>query len=325
MNSFWDFVDWLLPPVRIIDDLADRPPEYTHRSRSGHHSSSRRHSVRDHDKDRDRDRDRDRERRREKDRGKEKDARSHEQEREREQLRQRIQHLERENEDLLDQLRTTREELSTLTAALFPGPSEHAPHSLSITPIDPTMLPLPPSPAPSQAPLPIQAQHSAEAALSDPKRLRVLYTSLRATYGDARQTILSQAEELAALKSFLSKTDDWSGAQLLQAVADLNSEIIQVAASVAEEFAPALRLETRVPSVAKERDRDIARPALGREMLKLLEGREHASDPTLVQFAIQAWQVWCVARVMDAFCYGLPAEVDEALRMIFERMQLEGE
>ena len=133
------------------------------------------------------------------------------------------------------------------------------------------------------------------------------------------------AEELASLKSFLSKTDDWSGAQLLQALADLNAEILQLAASIADEFAPSLRADTRAPSAAKERDREIVGPALGKEMLKLLERREHAEDPTLVQFALQAWEVWCVSKVMEAFCYGLPAEVDEALKLLFERMQREGE
>ncbi|TBU22717.1 hypothetical protein BD311DRAFT_614541, partial [Dichomitus squalens] len=63
----------------------------------------------------------------------------------------------------------------------------------------------------------------------------------------------------------LSKTDDWSGAQLLQALADLNLEIIQLSASVAEEFATNAR-------------------------------REHAQDPTLVLFALQPWEVWCVTR-----------------------------
>ncbi|RPD72473.1 hypothetical protein L226DRAFT_573212 [Lentinus tigrinus ALCF2SS1-7] len=335
MNAFWDFVDWILPPVRIIDDLAG-PPEPIHRSRSSHHHHSPR---KDHDKDRERERSsgarRDKERERE--RAKPKEGRLSEHEREREQLRQRIQHLERENESLLEQLRATREELSTLSAAAFPPPSssDRTPQSLSYpaSPPDPASIALPVSRTHSRASseasssqTPIQtrvAQHSAEAALADPKRLRVLYTSLRATYGDARQTILSQAEELASLKSFLSKTDDWSGAQLLQALADLNAEILQLAASIADEFAPSLRADTRAPSAAKERDREIVGPALGKEMLKLLEEREHAGDPTLVQFALQAWEVWCVSRVMDAFCYGLPIEVDEALRLIFERMQRE--
>ncbi|KAI0715841.1 hypothetical protein C8T65DRAFT_738468 [Cerioporus squamosus] len=335
MNSFWDFVDWILPPVRIIDDLAD-PPEHVHRSRSNHHHHS---SRKDHDKVRERERDTGgkREKDRERERGPSKASRVSEHEREREQLRQRIQHLERENESLLEQLRATREELSALSAVAFPPPSssDRTPQSLSYpaSPPDPAYIALPLSRAHSRASseasesqTPVQlhvAQHSAEAALTDPKRLLVLYTSLRATYSDARQTILSQAEELASFKSFLSKTDDWSGAQLLQALADLNAEILQLAASIADEFASSLRADTRAPSAAKERDREIVGPALGKEMLKLLEEREHAGDPTLVQFALQAWEVWCVSRVMDAFCYGLPIEVDEALRLIFERMQRE--
>lgn len=359
MNAFWDIVDWLLPPVRIVDDLTGSPPEHIQRSRSGHHrehhhssQATRRPSGKDHDKDKTRDRERRREKgtererervkeaERERDKGKEREGRVSEGDREREQLRQRIQHLERENESLLEQLRATREELSTLSAVVFPptSPSDRTPQSLSYlaSPPDPASIALPLSrthsrtssatTSSSQTPLQTQVtQYSAEAALADPKRLRVLYTSLRATYGDARQTILSQAAELASLKSFLSKTDDWSGAQLLQALADLNSEIIQLSASIAEEFASALRVDTSAPNVARERDREIVAPALGREMLKLLEEREHAGDPTLVQFALQAWEVWCVARVMDAFCYGLPSEVDEALRLIFERMQSEGE
>lgn len=348
MNSFWDIVDWILPPVRIIDDLADDPVDHAHRSRSNHHHSSqstRRQSGRDHDKERERERDsgRRRDKERDRERPKAKEGRVLEADREREQLRQRIQQLERENESLTEQLRATREELSTLTTAIFTpsSPSERTPqsHSYLTSPLDPALVALPPSRTHSRAPsdteadesisrTPVHAQvaqYSAEAALADPRRLRVLYTSLRATYGDARQTILSQAEELASLKSFLSKTDDWSGAQLLQALADLNSEIIQLSASIAEEFAAVLRADTRAPSAAKERDREIVGPALGEEMLKLLESREHAGDPTLVQFALQAWEVWCAARVMDAFCYGLPAEVDEALKLVFERMQLEGE
>ena len=58
-------------------------------------------------------------------------------------------------------------------------------------------------------------------------------------------------------------------------------------------------------------------------MQKLLrETREHAGE---VQLAMQAWEVWCISRVMYAFCYSLLGEVDEALRLVFERMQLEGE
>ncbi|KAI0760952.1 hypothetical protein BD413DRAFT_607303 [Trametes elegans] len=309
MSSFWDFVDWLLPPVRIVDDLAE-PAESPPRSRNNHHHShhspqvARRASTRDLNKERERRR----------------NSRAVEQEREREQYRQRIHHLERENEVLREQLKVTREELSNLTTSIFPPTPERTMPSSPASPQDSSR---PPALAPGHLEPPPNAtisSNSAEAALSDPKRLRVLYTSLRNTYGDARQTILSQAQELASLKSFLSKTDEWSGAQLLQAITDLNSEIIQLSASVSEEFSSALRAHGYAPSAAKERDREVVERALGPDMIRLLEDRIHAGDPTLVQFALQAWQVWCVARVLDGFCFGLPMEVDEAFRLIFEHM-----
>ncbi|OSC97737.1 hypothetical protein PYCCODRAFT_1113760 [Trametes coccinea BRFM310] len=329
MNSFWDLVDWLLPPVRIVDDLAD-PADSVYRSRSNNHNShvhhshhrhsspqvTRRTSTRDFDKERERERER------------RKSSRALEYEREREQYRLRVQHLERENEALREQLKTTREELANLTTAVFPPTPERTMPPSPLTPQDSSQPPALASTSTHLQVTPMSRQgsissNSAEAALSDPKRLRVLYTALRASYSDARQTILSQAEELASLKSFLSKTDDWSGAQLLQALADLNSEIIQLAASVSEEFSPALRAHEYAPSAAKERDREVVERALGPEMIRLLEDRMHAGDPTLVQFALQAWEVWCVARVLEAFCYGLPMEVDEAFRMIFEHMHRE--
>ncbi|KAI0351727.1 hypothetical protein OH77DRAFT_1429301 [Trametes cingulata] len=316
MNSFWDFVDWLLPPVRIVDDLAD-PVGSTHRSRSTNHHShhspqvARRASTKDYDPDRERERERKR------------SSRALDHEREREQYRQRIHHLERENEALREQLKVTREELANLTSSVFPPTPERTSPSSPCSPED-SSRPPPLTQAHLEAPSnPPQASNSAEAALSDPKRLRVLYTALRATYGDARQTIITQAEQLASLKSFLSKTDEWSGAQLLQALADLNSEIIQLSASVVEEFSAALRAHEYAPSAAKERDREIVERALGPDMIRLLEDRIHAGDPTLVQFALQAWEVWCVSRVLEAFCYGLPAEVDQAFRLIFEHMHRE--
>ncbi|CDO74514.1 hypothetical protein BN946_scf184979.g69 [Trametes cinnabarina] len=207
MNSFWDFVDWILPPVRIIDDLAE-PAESIHRSRSNNHSSHGHHSHRQHGsspqvtrrtsaRDFDKERERERERR--------KTTRVAEYEREREQYRLRIQHIERENDALREQLKATREELANLTAAVFPPTPERTLPPSPLTPLDSSQPSALASPSTHLQVTPIVQQpstssNSAEAALSDPKRLRVLYTALRTSYSDARQTILSQAEELASLK-----------------------------------------------------------------------------------------------------------------------------
>jgi hypothetical protein len=55
-------------------------------------------------------------------------------------------------------------------------------------------------------------------------------------------------------------------------------------------------------------------------MAKLLSERDHNEDPTLVQFAIQAWEVHLCSQVFDAFCYGAAPEVNEFLSQIFEGM-----
>lgn len=146
--------------------------------------------------------------------------------------------------------------------------------------------------------------------------------SLMSSYMLAKRALHERNEEVASLKSFLSKTDEWSGAQLIQALRDLNSEIMQLAASVAEEFSPSL--DRRV-DLSRQSDRELVNSALGPIMTNLLATRDHVGDPTLVQFAIQAWEVCCVGRVLDAFCFGLPAEIDQFLSSVFERMHRIGQ
>jgi hypothetical protein len=148
-------------------------------------------------------------------------------------------------------------------------------------------------------------------------------TSLRAALADRElreRTLDARDEELATLKSFLSKTDDISGAQVLQCVEDLNTEIIQLAAAVSEEFP----LSRRESSVWTEAQADIIRATLGDSMLAFLRDGDHSEDPSLVQLAIQAWEVRCCQDILDAFCVGLSPEVDRFLCTLFEEMQTTG-
>ncbi|KAI0034223.1 hypothetical protein K488DRAFT_84197 [Vararia minispora EC-137] len=124
-------------------------------------------------------------------------------------------------------------------------------------------------------------------------------------------------EELATLKAFLSKTDDFSGAQILQSVQDLNTEIVQLAAAVSEEFP----LSRRGPSSWTPAQAEVIQNALGDGMLGLLRDRDHEEDPSLVQLAVQAWEVRCCQDILDAFCVGLTPEVDRFLCALFEEMQ----
>ncbi|EMD34021.1 hypothetical protein CERSUDRAFT_117535 [Gelatoporia subvermispora B] len=147
--------------------------------------------------------------------------------------------------------------------------------------------------------------------------LRTSYNSLLASYSVVHRALQERTEEAGSLRTFLSKTDEWSGAQLLQAIHDLNSEIVQLSASVADEFSSSL---DRSRDLTRTSDRELVNNALGPVMMNLLASRDHMADPTLVQFAIQAWEVSCVGKVLDAFCYGLPADVDQFLNGVFEHM-----
>ncbi len=159
------------------------------------------------------------------------------------------------------------------------------------------------------------AAHQAQA--TEVHNLRTSYAEL----ANSVRTLKSSGEELRSLNSFLTKTDDYSGQQIIQAVHDLNSEILQLAAAVSDEFP----LTRRSPGLWKESHGEFVREAIGDGMLALLRDSDHEDDPTIVQLAVQAWEVWCCRQVLDAFCAGAPPEVDRFLHDIFREMQSSGE
>lgn len=158
-----------------------------------------------------------------------------------------------------------------------------------------------------------QACAARQAQATEVHKLRTSYAELASSV----RTLESSGEELRTLKSFLTKTDDFSGQQIIQAVHDLNTEILQLAAAVSDEFP----LGRCTPGLWKESHCELVREAIGDGMLALLRDGDHESDPTVVQLAIQAWQVWYCQQVLDAFCAGIPPEVDRFLNDIFREMQ----
>ncbi|TFY64131.1 hypothetical protein EVJ58_g2830 [Rhodofomes roseus] len=297
MNSLWTLLDWILPSVRLSDDLEDRyltDDGYSvastltaPRIRGQYSHELRRDWTRERDRDRERELDRERARIAIEDREKER-QRAQLLERDNAALQQRIAALERD-------LQSARQSLATFSVLSSPAPPTNA---LSAQP----RIYHTPSP--------------------NPVDLRTSYDSLLSSYKMAHRALQERTEEVASLKTFLSKTDEWSGAQLLQALRDLNAEIVQLAASAAEEFASAL--DRRVDLV-RQSDRELLSSAIGPVMTNLLVTRDHSTDPTLVQFAIQAWEVFCVGRIMNAFCFGLPYDIDQFLGNLFEQMNRTGQ
>jgi hypothetical protein len=161
-----------------------------------------------------------------------------------------------------------------------------------------------------------QACASRQVQATEVHKLRTSYAEL----ANSVRTLESNGEELRTLKSFLTKTDDYSGQQIVQAVHDLNTEILQLAAAVSDEFP----LTRRSPGLWNESHCELVREAIGDGMLALLRDGDHEDDPTIVQLAVQAWEVWCCRQVLDSFCAGTQPEVDRFLNDIFHEMQFSG-
>ncbi|KAI0316058.1 hypothetical protein OF83DRAFT_298888 [Amylostereum chailletii] len=124
-------------------------------------------------------------------------------------------------------------------------------------------------------------------------------------------------DPLPALDLFLTKTDRWSGAQVIEAVQDLNSEILQLAAA-ATEITAVRGPKAPLPRLNQARRAIMAR--LGPAFSHVLATRDHSHDPTLVQFALQACIAACTARLLSAFCIGLPMMPNELFSQLYDHV-----
>ncbi|KAJ7285064.1 hypothetical protein C8J57DRAFT_1432279 [Mycena rebaudengoi] len=140
----------------------------------------------------------------------------------------------------------------------------------------------------------------------------------RARAGESSRDISEQRAQLRSTELFMTKTDSWSGAQIVQAVHDLNSEIIQLAASATE----LCTFDPSTPSSGQAIHDTSAR--LGSNLVDLLTARDHSQDPTLVALALQAGMSTCIARAMSSFCLGLPSKSDITLSQIYSHIFVAG-
>ncbi|PPQ67664.1 hypothetical protein CVT25_012692 [Psilocybe cyanescens] len=130
-------------------------------------------------------------------------------------------------------------------------------------------------------------------------------------------------EERARLRSaetYMSRIDSWSGAQVLQAVLDINSEILQFAASATEMCNFLSSPSPNTPKLAQAIQDTNAR--IGPNITSILSNREHSQDPLLVQLALQGCVSLCIARALNSFCIGFPSKSDAVLSQIYTHMHL---
>ncbi|KAG6330081.1 hypothetical protein ID866_9009 [Astraeus odoratus] len=127
-------------------------------------------------------------------------------------------------------------------------------------------------------------------------------------------------EERAHTRSteiFLTKTDLWSGAQVIQAVQDLNSEILQFAASAVElcTFTKQRPSHGKIAHTVNE-----ITTRIGPGLARLLSTRDHSQDPMLVQLALQGCITFCISRALSSFCIGYQSKANITLTQIYTHM-----
>jgi TolA-binding protein len=154
------------------------------------------------------------------------------------------------------------------------------------------------------------------------EQLRERNRKLEADVRDMHRLAEERAMEVKSLETFLTKTDRWAGAQIVQTVKDLNSEILQFAAAASETFAVEHR-EVRQTST-RQRSVDWLKARHGTVMCRCLERRDHAQDPTLLQYALQASISHSLCRALSSFVFGSPSKLDQILMKIYLHMHITG-
>lgn len=123
-----------------------------------------------------------------------------------------------------------------------------------------------------------------------------------------------------SIEVYMTRTDSWSGAQILQAVQDLNSEILQFAASATEvcPFGRSIGTTSLTKTSAAALQDTTAR--LGSNLARILATKDHSQDPLLVQLAVQACVVTCIIRALSSFCIGFPQKGDTILSQLYSHI-----
>ena len=152
--------------------------------------------------------------------------------------------------------------------------------------------------------------------------LRDKNRKLESDLRDLHRVAEERAGEVKSLETFLTKTDRWAGAQIVQTVKDLNTEILQFSAAASETFALERREVQQTPS--RQKSVDFVKARHGTALSRCLERRDHSLDPTLLQYALQASISHSLCRALSSFVFGSPSKLDQILMKIYLHMHITG-
>lgn len=147
--------------------------------------------------------------------------------------------------------------------------------------------------------------------------------SSRRTERERAFTLVGSQEERARIRAdeiYLTRADNWSGSQVLQAIRDINSEILQFAASATDLCT--FDRDSRPSSSRSVQAMHDTSSRLGGNLARILSNRDHSQDPILVQLALQGCVSICIIRALASFCIGFSAKADSVLSQLYSKMVL---
>ena len=137
-----------------------------------------------------------------------------------------------------------------------------------------------------------------------------------------------RTSELKGAQAFLTKADQLSGADVIKLVEDLNGEIMQTAATLAEELPLELKGNTQSNGKDLESEDFVeaytrAEDVIGPRLAELLRTTDHNEDPIMIQIALQASMSAYTHWIVSSWCFESP-EDEHMLSEIYARVREAG-
>lgn len=189
------------------------------------------------------------------------------------------------------------------------------------------------------------------------EQLRERNRTLDAENTELRRVAEERKLEVRSMERFLNKTDRWAGSDLVQAVKDINNEVLQFAAAASEAMHPPATTgapagsrkntpsPTPTPGASRRKALERVAARFGSKMRQALEKRDHAQDPTVLQYALQGERLHtvlrrsvlistrtthtacvcqCISHAMSSFCFGSTGKLESHLSKIYSHMHASG-
>ena len=154
------------------------------------------------------------------------------------------------------------------------------------------------------------------------------YNALSNKYHSLKATLEQRTSELHGVQKFLTTADTFSGAEVINALRNLNEEVQQSTTYMVEWAVEHFAFETpRTEQPAEEVvEQTRTSESLGVKLMQLLRTRDHRDNPILVEMALRAHLIYSLYWVASPWSMGQEEQSHNVyIDAIYQRMRESGE